>query len=171
MLYLYSSPFTYECQQITNFQNYALGQLKLSDVSLFMLGVDPSNFSFHMFKITFSSISPDWALKMTWSLLPWSTSYSSSIQISSSIYSLFAYGNSTYLYLATMSLADGSVTTRYKSTITWNQVIGAATNGDYIASSSWNYIVLYRISTSIFIIKSFSGGTAYGWEVEPTTGR
>ena len=65
----------------------------------------------HLYKLTFGLTSPDFALNLGWQVAPWSASYSDSLLISSSIYSIFSYGNisNRNLYLVVISLPDGSV--------------------------------------------------------------
>ena len=97
---------------------------------------------------------------------------SESLLADSIIYSFFAYGSTKYLYLALISLVDGSVSVRYKSTISCSFLYGSGANGDYIiASANINHLVIYNRVTTSFIIKMFSGSPLYGLTVEPTTGR
>ena len=170
--YLFS-PSSSACQQISNFDQYANGQLKISDSSMFMLGVDPSSpYQLHLYKHTFGGTSPDWSLQLSWPSGFWSIGYSESLLISSSIYTLFPYGSTRYLYMAVISVSDGTVSNRYKSSISCTQVWGSAVIGDYIvASVTWSsyYLLMLNRATNLFNIKSFSG-TLYGIGLD-TTGR
>ena len=122
--YLFSSLFSSSCQKIPNFSQFANGQLKISDSSMFMLGSDPSSpYQLHLYKHTFGNTSPDWSLKLSWPSGTWTTSESESLLISSSIYTLFLYGSSPkYAYMAVISVSDGTVSNRYKSSISCTQV-------------------------------------------------
>ena len=158
---MFSFPSSSGCQQISNFNQYAWGQLKISDSSTFMLGVDPSSpYQLHLYKHTFGGTSPDWNLKLSWPSGTWSTSNSESLLISSSIYTLFAYGSTQYVYMAVISVSDGTVSNRYKSSISCTYVRGSAVSGDYIvASVQWSsyYLLMLNRATNLFDIKSFSG--------------
>ena len=145
----------------------------LSSVQFFLLGVD-SSYTLHMYKVTFSSTSVNWANKIVCSSGTW-TSNNSESQLSAdgtSIYLFFVYGSTNYLYFATLSTSTGSVIgARYKSSVSSNPIYGSALNGDYIVATAYIYLVVYKISSSTFIIKSFTGLYLYGWGVEPSTGR
>ena len=161
---MFSSPSSSGCQQISNFSQYAQGQLKISDSSMFMLGRDPSSpYQLHLYKHTFGGTSPDWSLKLSWPSGTWNTEWSESLLISSSIYTFFPYGSTTkYVYMAVISVSDGTVSNRYKSSISCSYVWvwGLEVNGDYIvASVSWSsdYLLMFNRSTNLFDIKSFSG--------------
>ena len=151
------------CQEISNFNSYAFGQLKISDSSMFMLGVDPSSpYELHLYKHTFGGTSPDWSLKLSWPSGTWLTAESESLLISSTIYTLFPYGSSTlYVYIAVISLSDGTVSNRYKSSISCSNVYGSGVNGDYIVASVLcspsYYLLMFNRATNLFDIKSFSG--------------
>ena len=128
-----------------------------------MLGNEPlSTYHLHLYKHTFGGTSPDWSLKLPWTSGVWNIGYSESLLISSSIYTFFPYGSSTqYVYMAVISLSDGTVSYRYKSSISCTFVWGSGVNGNYIAaslywSSSPNLLILNR-ATNLFDIKSFSG--------------
>ena len=170
---MFSSPSSSGCQQIFNFYQYAWGQLKISDSSMFMLGVDPSSpYQLHLYKLTFGNSSPDWSLKLSWPSGTWTTSQSSSLLISSSIYTLFPYGSSPYVYMAVISLSDGTVSNRYKSSIVCSNVYGSGVNGDYIvASVEWSSycLLMFNRATNLFDAKSFSG-SLFGIALD-TTGR
>ena len=172
---MFSSPSNSGCQQISNFRLSAYGQLKISDSSMFMLGSDPlSPYQLHLYKHTYGNASPDWSLKLSWLSGYWTTYGSESLLISSSIYAFFLYGSSfTYVYMAVISLSDGTVGNRYKSSISWTNVWGSAVNGDYIAASFyWSspYLLMFNRATNLFGIKLFSGGYLYGIGLD-TTGR
>ena len=170
---MFSSPSSSECQHISNIKDYANGQLKISDSSMFMLGVDQSSpYQLHLYKHTFGITSPDWSLKLSWPSGIWSLGYSESQLISSSIYTLFPYGSTRYVYMAVISLSDGTVTNRYKSSISCTTVYGSAVSGDYIvASVEWSsyYLLMFNRATNSFDIKS-SGTYLYGIVLD-TNGR
>ena len=173
--YLFSSPSSSGCQQISNFYRYAYGQLKISDSSIFMLGRDPlSPFNLHLYKHTFGSTSPDWSLQLSWPSGTWNADLSESLLISSSIYTFFPYGSTTkYVYVVVISVSDGTVSNRYKSSIGCTIIYGSGVNGDYIAASvlcSPNYFLLmFNRATNLFDIKLFPG-LLFGIGLD-TTGR
>ena len=172
---MFSSPSSSGCQQISNFNLFAIGQLKISDSSMFMLGSDPSSpYQLHLYKHTFGGTSPDWSLKLSWLSGTWTTAESSSLLISSSIYSFFIYGSSPqYAYMAVISVSGGTVSNRYKSSIGCSYVWGSGVNGDYIAASvrwSSDYLLIFNRATNLFDIKSFSGNSLIGMSLD-TTGR
>ena len=164
---MFSSPSSTACQQISNFLNYAFGQLKISDSSMFMLGYHPSSsYQLHLYKHTFGGTSPDWSLQLSWPTGTWTIKESESLLISSSIYTLFAYGSATYyVYMAVISISDGTVSNRYKSSTSCSFVWGSGVNGDYIvASVQWTSysLLMFNRATNLFDIKSFSG-TSFFW--------
>ena len=172
---MFSSPSSIGCQQISYFYQYAYGQLKISDSSMFMLGSDPfPPYQLHFYKHTFGETSPDWSLKLSWPSGTWYASNSESLLISSSIYAFFPYGSSSvsYIYIAMISLSDGTVSNRYKSSLSCTQVYGSGVNGDYIAASvQWSsyYLLMFNRATNLFNIKLFSG-LLYGIGLD-TSGR
>ena len=173
--YLFSSSTSAQCQKIIKFSNNAYGQLKLSDTSFFLLGNDPSTFVLHMYRITFSSTTPDWANKMNCSSGSWEAYNSESLIYSSFIYSFFTYGASTkYLYFASMLTADGSVSLRYKSSSNCDTgVFGSAVSGNYIVVSViWANpsLIIFNAISQTFTIKT-SADRLYGWGVESITGK
>ena len=75
--------------------------------------------------------------------------------------------------MAVISLTDGTVGKRYKSSISCTYVFGSGVSGDYIAASVvWtsDYLLMFNIATNLFDIKSFSGTDLYGIGLD-TTGR
>ena len=171
---MFSSPSNSGCQQISNFNQYAYGQLKISDFSMFMLGVDPSPlYQLHLYKHTFGSTSPDWSLTLSWPSGTWTITESESLLVSSSIYTFFPYGSTQYVYMAVVSVSDGTVSNKYKSSISCTTVWGSGVSGDYIAASVyWSpsyYLLMFFRATNLFDIKSFSGDL-YGICLD-TTGR
>ena len=74
--------------------------------------------------------------------------------------------------MAVISLLDGSVSNRYKSSISWTQVYGSGVNGDYIAASvQWStsfYLLMFNRPTNLFDVKSFSGTSLYGISLDTT---
>ena len=174
---MFSSPSSSGCQQISSIESLAYGQLKISDSSIFMHGVDPSSpYQRHFYKHTFGSTSPDWSLKLSWPAGTWIRFNSDSLLISSSIYALFPSGTSSdsYVYMAVISVSDGSISNRYKSSIMCSNVYGSGTNGDYIVASvycsSSQYLLTFSIATNLFDVKLFSGTILYGIGLD-TTGR
>ena len=174
--YIFSSPTTSQCQKFSTFSYYAFGQLKLSDTTLFILGTNPASpYQLQLCKHTFGNLSPDWSLKLSWPIGAWYQTLSESLVVSSSIYSFFPYGSTTlYVYMAVMSVTDGSVINRYKSSISCTNVRGSGANGDYIAASiycSSGFLFLLNRATNVFSIKLFSGDQLYEIKLETATGR
>ena len=171
---MFSSPSSSDCQQISNSIQFAYGQLKISDSSMFMIGKDlPSPYQLHLYKYTFGGTSPDWSIKLSWPSGTWMTSDSESMLISSSIYTLFPYGSTRYLYMVVISVSDGTVSNRYKSSISCTQVWGSGFSGDYIVASakcSSPYLLIFNKATNLFDIKSFSGDSLQKIGLD-TTGR
>ena len=155
---MFSSLSISGCQQISKFSNYAFGQLKISDSSMFILGREPlSPYQLHLYKHTFGGTSPDWSLKLAWPSSSWNMFESESLLISSSIYTLFPYGSPKYLYMAVISISDGTVSNRYKSSISCTYVFGSGASGDYIAASvqwSSNVLLMFNRATNSFDIRS-----------------
>ena len=121
--------------------------------------------------MAFSSTAPDWALKLTCSAGTWRAGRSESLLVSSSIYSFFVYGDPEYLYLAVMSIADGSISMRYKSSVGCNYLFGSWINGDYLVASACGNLLLFNKETNDFTIKLFSGSYLHSCVVEISTGR
>ena len=102
-----------------------------------------------------------------------STYYSDSLEVSGLIYSFFIYGSTQRAYLAVISSDTGSVSLRYKSSISCSHVWGSGANGGYIAASikcTSYYLLTYNAASKKYAINSFSG-EIYGFGIEPTTGR
>ena len=139
-----------------------------------MLGSDPSSpYQLHLYKHTFGETSPDWSLQLSWPSGIWTTYYSESLLISSSIYTFFPYGSTQYVYMAVISVSDCTVSNRFKSSISCTAVWASGANGDYIAASvTWSsdYLLMFNRATNLFDIKSFSGTYLY-WIGLDTTGR
>ena len=117
-IWKYKSP-TLTCQTSSILQSFAQGQLKLSDSKLFFFETD-SAYTLHFCQITFGNSAADWSKKMTCPSGTCSAGLSESLlsSDSSTIYSLFAYGSTRYLYFTSFRSSDGSVLgTRYKSSI------------------------------------------------------
>ena len=172
--YLFTIPTTSQCQKITNIKYYLFGQIKLSEVSFFMLGTDPSApGNLHIYKHTFGNTSPDWSLTMAWPSGTWTMYNSESLLVSSSIYSFFVYGSTKYVYMVEISLLDGSVSSRYKSSTLCYAVYGSAASGDYIAASiqvSSQGLLMFNRATNSITIKAFSNNL-YQIGLEPSTNR
>ena len=127
---------TSQCQSISNI-TYGYGYLMISNSQFFVLGVDSSSKNMQMYKITFLSISVDWAKEIVCSSVSWISTLSESVLSSdrSTIYSFFIFGSPTYVYFAGLSVSDGRVTTaRYKSSVAANYVFGGVLNGDYVVT-------------------------------------
>ena len=171
---MFSSPSSSACQEISNLAQYAFGQLKISDSSMFMLGYHPSSpYQLHLYKHTFGGTSPDWSLQLSWPSGTWTTGFSESLLISSSIYTLFAYGSPQYVYMAVISLSGGSVSNRYKSSTSCTNVYGSGVNGNYIAASvAWSsfYLLMFNRATNLFDAKLFPGTFLLGMGLD-TIGR
>ena len=174
--FLFSTPTTAQCQQFPNLSGFTYGYLKLSDTSFFLLGYDPTSFNLHLYRATFSSTSPDWALTMQCSSGSWSASNSESILVSSNIYSFFIYGNPQYAYIASFASSSGLVqSSRYKSSVSWSEVDSLVSNGNNIIAavrqgSKYNLVIL-DTSTSLFTIKEFAGDSVFTLLLESSTGR
>ena len=169
---MFSSTSSSGCQQISNFNLFAYSPLKISDSSMFMLGCDPSSpYQLHLYKHTFGGTSPDWSLKLSWPSGTWIIDLSESLLISSSIYTFFPYGSPRYVYMTVISVSDGTVSNRYKSSIRCSTVFGSGTSGDYIAASvvcSSNYLLMFNRATNSFEIKLFSGSILHGIGLDAT---
>ena len=126
------------------FLHYCIGycHLMISDSQFFVLGFDlASSYNLKIYKITFSSISVDWANQLSCSSGTWVSYFSESLLSSdgSTIYSFFTFGVTKYLYFAGLSVSDGSVTTtRFKSSIAVPDLYGSALNGDYVINFKFN---------------------------------
>ena len=75
--------------------------------------------------------------------------------------------------MAVISLSDGTVSNRYKSSISCSGVWGSEANGDYIvASVGWSsyHLLMFNRATNLLNIKTFSGGSIFGIGLD-TTGR
>ena len=115
----------------------------ISNSQFFVLGAVPSSANnLHMYKITFSLTSVNWANQIACPSGTWTASFSESVLSSdgSRIYSFFTFGpTNTYLYFCGLSVSDGSVrTTRYKSSASVSYVWGSALNGDYVVNLKSN---------------------------------
>ena len=165
-----------QCQTITNIKT-GFGHLMISNSQFFILGATPSSpNNLKMYKITFLLTSVNWANQITCAGT-WSADLSESVLSSdgTTIYSFYSFGSSTtYLYFCGLSVSAGSITTtRFKSSAAVSYVYGSALNGDYIVTTTQSpeSLVMYKISSSTFTIKSFSGNFLRGWGVETSSGR
>ena len=176
--YLYTSSNS-QCHVITGVLNYALGQLKISDTQFFFVASDiTSPYPMHYLKLTFGSLSTDWASKMLCPTGTWSFGqcYSLFSQDNSKIYSFVGYGSARNLWFTSFLVSDGSVSgSRYKSSVSWDYSQGGVMTGNYaIAPVSWSsnrYLVIFDTTTSTFTMKKFSLGIMSDLKIEPTTGR
>ena len=132
--YVFSSA-SCQWQTITNIK-IGFSHLMISDTQFFVVGAGPSApYDLHMYKLTFSNTSVDWADKIACASGTWTSSFSESILSADglSIYTFINFGLNRYLYFVTLSVSTGSVVgTRYKSNVTTNYVWGSALNGDYL---------------------------------------
>ena len=116
--------------------------LMISSSKFFVLGADPASpYNLHIYKVTFSSTSVDWANQLACSSGTWASYFSESVLSSdgSKVYSFFIFGVTKYLYFAGFSVSDGSVaTTRFKSSISVPDLYGSALNGDYVINFKFN---------------------------------
>ena len=104
----------------------------------------------------------------------WLASHSESLLLSPSIYSLFTYGSSRFLYFSVISSTDGSVSVRYKSSISCSDVFGSIVKEDYIYASAYcssSYLIILKISNYSFDIKAFPGKLLLGFELDTSTRR
>ena len=142
-----------------------------------MIGYDPSSpGNLHMYKHSFGNTSPDWSLAMAWASGLWFASYSQSLLISSSIYSFFPYGGtSSYVYMVVISLSNGSVNSRYKSSVGCSYVWGSGVSGDFIAVSmychTYLYLLMFNRAANVFIVKTFTGSFLLKIGLETSTNR
>ena len=108
----------------------------ISDTQFFVLGAGSSTpYDLHMYKLTFSKTSVDWADKLACVSGTWISSFSESILSADglTIYTFINFGSSQYLYFVSLSVSTGSVVgTRYKSDMIIGYVWGSALNGDYL---------------------------------------
>ena len=169
------STSTTQCQIISGVY-YGRGQLMLSSNQFFLFGHEASlPYNLLMYKITFSSTSPNWA-KILYCTFPqwyWTSGDSLLSADGTTIYVFFNYGSfgSPYLYFATFEINFGSLLgTRYKSTINLSHTFGTTLVGDYVITSTMSYLVMYSISSSSFTIKTFSG-SIYSLIVDKINGR
>ena len=76
--------------------------------------------------------------------------------------------------MAIISLSDGSVSSRYKSSTICYTVMGSAVSGDYIAvtiTTSSQGLLMFNRATNSITIKTFSVGNLYLIGLEPSTNR
>ena len=132
--YVFSSA-SCQWQSITNIK-IGFGHLMISDTQFFVVGAGPSSpYDLHMYKLTFSKTSVEWADKIAWASGTWTSNLSESILSADglTIYTFINFGSSQYLYFVSLSVSTGSVVgTRYKSNVTIAFVWGSALNGDYL---------------------------------------
>ena len=110
-------------------------------------------------------------MKLPWSSVTWSLSYSESQLESSLIYTFTTYGSPQFLYLIVMSVSNGSVVARYKSSTSCTFVYGSGSSGDYMIASAWDKLLLFNKATNTFSILSFSGSSLYGIGFDTATSR
>ena len=126
----------------------------LNDDQLYLMGQDASTLAqLHIYKITFSTRTYNWGSQISCSS-DCSPTNAESIQSSDSskIYSLFLLESNPYSYFITLNATDGSaVDSRYKSSISWNNVLGSVRKEDILVfnlyCSSTSYIYVYNTSS------------------------
>ena len=73
--------------------------------------------------------------------------------------------------MAVISLSDGTVSNRYKSSISCSDAMGSGASGDYIAVSvKWPspHLLMFNRATNLFESKSFSGNLLHGIDLDKT---
>ena len=132
--YVFSSA-SCQWQSVTNIV-IGYGHLMISNTQFFVVGTGPSApYDLHMYKLTFSNTSVNWADKIACASGTWTSSFSESILSADGliIYTFINFGLSQYLYFVSLSVSTGSVDgTRYKSNTIIGYVWGSALNGDYL---------------------------------------
>ena len=125
----------------------------ISNSQFFVLGIAPASpNNLQMYKITFSSISVNWANQIVCTSGTWSAGFSESVLSSdgSTIYSLFTFGSITYFYFCGLSVSSGTVaTTRYISSSSVTNVQGSVLNGDYVVSFKSISRLIYLVSLKL----------------------
>ena len=170
-MYLFASPGSPQCQQISSFLQNSYGQLKLSDTSLFLIGADYTTTNLHLYRITFSVTTVNWATKMVCPTSAWAATYSESLLATDTtkFYTFFVYGNPKYLYFMTISSADGSVvSSRYKSSTTCSQVYGTALNGGYVLATACDNLLIMDTTSYTFTTKSSGTVSSFQCGAEST---
>ena len=174
--YLFSTPASSQCQEITAISGLAFGSLKISDSQMFFDGLDASN-NLIYYKVTVGSTAVDWANKVAWASGSWSASKAEAILSSdgTQIYSFATFGSSISLYFVTFRLSDGSVVgNRYKSNTGCNEVDGLAQSGSYLCSTTYcgaYQVILFETTQSTFVFRMFSGMNLYQVISESLSGR
>ena len=176
--YLFSAISSAQCQEITIFNLFAYGQLKITDSQFFLIGYEPSpNYHLQIIKVTFGNTAVDWANKISCTGGTWSSGYSEVIMNSenknNSVYTIIPYGSTRYLYFMHINLADGSVIgSVYSSSSSWSDIYGIAQiDSKIVASLDWGtFKSLLICNTDIFQfeIKQFSGSSLVQMVEEPS---
>ena len=155
------SESTWTCQQLTFLKSLLYGQLKISDSQYFFLSID-STYSLFFTKMTFGNSAADWSNTIAWPSGTCTLSLSESLLVSdfSQIWSLFAYGSTSYLYLVSFGISDGSVVgSRYKSSSSWTYVNGAVLSDNYLVATticlSYPTLIVMDTTTLQFTFKKF----------------
>ena len=104
----------------------------------------------------------------------WSAYLSESLLSSdgTKIFSFFTYGNTYYMYFATLNKADGAVIgSIYKSSTPITGIYGSARKGDLIVLTVYYsciyYLAMFNTTSSVFTIKQFLGAGLFGAAVQP----
>ena len=144
--YLFSSPSSSQCQEISAIFGYAYGQLLLSNSEIFLVGIESNvNHNLRFLKITFGNTYVDWGMKMVISALFCNTSLFDGSIVNNQIYSFISFNSILLFYFVKFSVTDGSVIgSRYVSNINWNTVYDSAAYGDYvIAITYWSGVSIF----------------------------
>ena len=132
--YLYSNPTNSQWQVISSLYLYAQGELRLDDSRYIIIGTDSVLHSLHYLRITFGSLTADWARTIPLDGGTWKLYLSESIlsEIGINIYSFITYEDPSYLYLLSFDARFGiSYQLWHKSSISCSSVIGSINFNSY----------------------------------------
>ena len=164
-------------QGISILNQYAYGNLKISDSQYFMIGSQPSLYHLHFLKITFGNTNIDWDNKMLCLGGTWAMGVSESFisNDGNNLYWFAWYGSPKYLYFVTFNLTSGNVLgTRYRSNATWVNSWSSLQTGDYIVVTVYfasPTLILFNTAISQFIYKQFASSFIYQLITETNVGR
>ena len=165
------------CLEFPSIQVFSYGSMMLTDSTLFMMGKDTSTVTlFHLFMITFTTSSYNWANKITCSsdcLHFLSESILSNDNLK--IYIMFPLESPAYLYFITLNSTSGSIIgSRYKSSISWTQWLKSIQSSNMLLftalCSSFN-LFMYDTNSLAFTVKQINNIFIYWIAIELTTGR
>ena len=179
--YLFTALISAQCQEISIFNGFAYGQLKVTDSQFFLTGYEPApNFHLKIIKITFGNTAVDWGNKIICTGGTCTSGYSeviiNSANQNNSVYTIIPYGSPRNLYFMHINLVDGSVIgSVYASSSSWSDVYGIAQiDNKILASLDWGTLKSLLIcNTDIFQfeIKQFSGSSLVQIVKEPSNFR